>query len=111
MAEETVDQTSKEELKGAADPNFRFKIISKDETLLYQTNQQELDDCFYAIISIMSWTKTFSVGKKLKLTFNTISEDQKMALLTSVREWSEKNNASNNMFDQYSANDNLFQYL
>lgn len=107
MAEPEVNETGKPK----EDPNLRFKVFAKDGTLLYQTNQDELDDCFYSIISIMSWTKTFPVGNKLKLTFNTITEDAKMELLRSIKLWSEENSSSNTMFEQQLNRYNLANYL
>ena len=59
----------------------------------------------------MSWTKTFSIGPKLKLTFNTISDDEKLELLGSMKKWAEANDASSNMFDQYLNKVNLAYYL
>jgi hypothetical protein len=59
----------------------------------------------------MSWTKTFTVGQKLKLTYSTISEDQKMKLLASIKEWSEATNGSNTMFEGQLNRLNLAYYL
>ena len=107
MSEQEVNQTDKVEV----DPEAEFKIHSKDDTLLYKTSQEELDECFYSIIALMSWTKTFEVGKKLKLTFTTISDDSKMELLASMKKWSDTSEASPNMFDQQLNKLNLAYYL
>jgi hypothetical protein len=107
MAEQEVNPTSQPEV----DPTLEYKINSRDGQLLYQTSQEELDECFYSIIALMSWAKTFEIGSKLKLTFSTISDDQKMELLTAMKKWAEVNEASSNMFDQQLNKFNLAYYL
>ena len=107
MAEQEVNQTVEHEV----DPNLDYKITSKDGQVLYQTEQKELDDCFYSIIALMSWTKTFQVGSKLKLTFSTISDDAKMELLNIVKKWASDNDASSNMFEQHLNKVNMAYYL
>jgi hypothetical protein len=107
MAEQDVNPT----VEVPVDPEAEFKIESRDGKLLYKTSQVELDDCFYSIIALMSWAKTFEVGTKLKLTFTTISDDQKMELLASMKKWAEVNDASSNMFDQQLNKTNLAYYL
>ena len=107
MSEQEVNQAEKPEV----DPEAEFKISSKDDTLLYKTSPEELDECFYNIIALMAWTKTFSVGKKLKLTFSTISDSTKMELLSVMKKWAEVNDASSNMFDQQLNKTNLAYYL
>ena len=107
MPEQEVNQTVTSEV----DPNLEFKINSADGRLLYTTSQTELDDCFYAIIALSSWTKTFTVGTKLKLTFNTISDDDKMKLLGTMKKWASENDASSNMFEQQLNKQNMAYYL
>lgn len=107
MSEQEVKQAEKPEV----DPEAEFKIESKDGQLLYKTSPEELDECFYSIIALMSWSKTFNIGKKLKLTFNTITDNQKMELLSSVKVWADKNEASSNMFDQQLNKTNVAYYL
>ena len=104
MSEQEVNQPE-------TDPKIDFNIKSQDGRLLYTSNQTELDDCFYSVIALMSWTKTFSVGNKLKLTFNTITDDQKMELLNTVKTWAKKEDASSTMFDQYLNKVNMAYYL
>jgi len=107
MSDEQVNPT----VEVPVDLEAEFKILSTDNKLLYKTSQTELDECFYSVIALMSWAKTFEVGKKLKLTFTTISDDQKMELLGSMKKWAETNNASSNMFDQQLNKTNLAYYL
>lgn len=107
MAEQDVNPT----VETTVDLEAEFKINSRDGQLLYTTNQAELDDCFYSVIALMSWSKTFEVGKKLKLSFSTISDDDKMKLLGSMKKWAEDNEASSNMFDQQMNKTNLAYYL
>ena len=107
MSEQAVNPT----VETPVDLEAEFKINSRDEQLLYTTSQAELDDCFYSIIALMSWSKTFNVGKKLKLSFSTISDDQKMELLGTMKKWAEDNDASSNMFDQQLNKTNLAYYL
>jgi hypothetical protein len=105
------DQDVNQDGSMKVDPELQFKILSKDDQLLYKTSQEELDDSFYSIIALMSWTKTFNVGSKLKLTFTTISDDQKMVLLSSMKKWASDNDASSTMFDQHLNKLNLANYL
>lgn len=107
MAEQEVNQTSQSEI----DSSLEYKIESKDGQLLYQSSQPELDDCFYSIIALMSWTKTFNIGAKLKLTFTTISDDSKMELLASMKKWASDSDASSTMFDQHLNKLNMAYYL
>ena len=104
MSEPEVKQTE-------VDPMEEFKVYSADGKLLYVSSQEELDDCFYSIISLMSYTKTFNVGSKLKLTFSTISEAKKMDLLTKMREWTKTSDSSSQMFDQQLNKMNLAYYM
>lgn len=105
MSSETVNQ---EETKPQVN---EFEIRSISGELLYTTTQQELDDCFYNILSLMSWTKTFTIGNKVKLTFSTITDKTKHELLKSVQTWADENKASANMFDSYLNKVNLAHYL
>jgi hypothetical protein len=107
MAEQEVNQNIDPEV----DPTLEYKITSKDGQLLYQSNQTELDDCFYSIIALMSWTKTFNIGAKLKLTFTTISDDSKMELLSAMKKWASDSDASSTMFDQHLNKLNMAYYL
>lgn len=107
MSEQEVNPN----VEAVVDPLEAFKITSKDGKVLYTTSQEELDECFYSVIALSSWSKTFAVGSKLKLTFSTISDDQKMELLASMRVWADKNDASSNMFDQQLNKVNLAYYL
>ena len=107
MSEQEVNPTGTPEV----DPTLEYKITSKDGQVLYTSSQNELDECFYSVIALMSWTKTFTVGKKLKLTFTTITDNQKMELLSVMKKWAEQEDASNNMFDQHLNKLNLAHYL
>ena len=99
------------EVKPEVETKQNLNITSKDGQLLYTTTQEELDECFYSIIGLMSFTKTFNVGSKLKLTYTTITDDQKMKLLKSMKEWAGSNDASSTMFDQMLNKLNLANYL
>lgn len=118
MSTETVekDKTPEEiaaEKKAAEEEAAREKmrVYSKDGKRLYETNQQELDDVFFNVVALGAWTKTFVVGPYLKLTYSTITNDQKMELLESIKAWSEKAEASPNMFDEKLNVFNLSYYL
>ena len=78
---------------------------------MYISNEDEFDECFYNILSLGVWTKTFEIGKRLKLTFTTIDADAKMQLLKEVREWGDAEKATSQMFDQFITRTNLSRYL
>lgn len=107
MSEQEVNPTGTPEV----DPTLEYKITSRDGQLLYQTTQQELDECFYNIIALSSWTKTFNIGTKLKLTFTTINDDQKMELLATMKKWASDSDSSSTMFDQHLNKLNIAYYL
>ena len=104
MSEQEVNQHE-------VDPNLNYVIKSQDGQALYTTDQKELDDCFYSVIALMSWTKTFEIGDKLKLTYTTITDDDKMKLLDHMKTWAKEKDASSTMFDQYFNKLNLAYYL
>lgn len=101
--DDKLKKEAEEELK-------KMQISSISGELLYTTNRQELDDCFYSILALMSWNKTFSIGK-VSLTFSTISNEDKMSLLRKAQEWGKEEKASEQMFDEYMNKLNLAYYL
>ena len=106
MADESVNDT-----QAVVKHDPQFDVFSIDGNLMYTSTQEEFDDCFYSIIALGVWTKTFEVGKRLKLTFTTISEMKKMELLKHVKGWTDSDKATTQMFDQYLTKTNLCHYL
>lgn len=88
-----------------------YEIMLNDERVVYKSSLEEFDDCFYAVISLMSWSKTFTPKQDLSLTFSTITNEEHLELLKNVRTWSELNNVSGQMFESYMTKINLAYYL
>ena len=107
MSDQEVNQTPEAKIEEKPD----YSISTRDGVVLYNTNAAELDECFYSVIALMSWSKTFNVGSKLKVTLTTISEDDKMTILSSVKKWAESEKASSQMFDEQMNKYNICYYV
>lgn len=80
-------------------------------TPVYYITQEEKDEAFYGVIALMSWSKTFTIPeKKMSLTFTTISDEEKHALLARVKDWA-KNDPTTNQFENYMTKIQLAYYL
>jgi len=104
MPEETVEEQ-------VQPSNEQFEIRLSGEKLVYKSSQQEFDDCFYAVLALFSWSKTFTVNDKLSLTFSTITDNEREEMLKELRDWSAKTDASGTMFEQHMTKMNLAYYL
>jgi len=89
----------------------RYQIRLSDNSLVYTSSVEEFDDCFYSILALFSWSKTFVVNDKLSLTFSTITDTEREVMLKSLRDWSIANDASSQMFEQRMTKLNLVNYL
>jgi len=104
-AEERKAKIEAEELEES------FRVRNSDNTCLYKTNQKELDECFFSIIALSKWTKTFIVDDSLKLTYSSISNKLKVELLSRVQSWSEVAKPAPNLFQEELTRYNLAYYL
>lgn len=104
MPEETVQEP-------VQPSNTQFDIRLNDDKLVYQSNQAEFDDCFYSVLALFSWSKTFVVNDKLSLSFSTITDEEREKMLAELRDWSAKTDASGTMFEQHMTKLNLAYYL
>jgi len=89
----------------------QFQIQLTDGRKVYQSDEEEFGQCFYAVLALLAWNKTFNVKSDLSLTFTTITDEERQALLKNVREWADSNNASGQMFEAYMTKLNLAYYL
>ena len=88
-----------------------FDIVLAEGRKVYTSTQEEFDECFYAVLALLAWNKTFTPKPDLSLTFSTITDEEYLSLLKEVRKWAEDNNASGQMFETYMTKVNLAYYL
>ena len=101
-----------EEVQPVVEPELTsFDITLSDGRKVYLSSEEEFNDCFYAVLALLSWSKTFAPKPDLSLTFSTITDEDRQTLLGNVRAWAEKNNASSQMFEAYMTKVNLAYYL
>lgn len=88
--------------------NF-FEIKDYEGKVIYTTNPDELKDILIQILTLGVYTKTFEVFKDLySLTYQTISEKERISGYDLVRLYTEKNeNTSRAILDTYSKNVNI----
>lgn len=92
--------------------NF-FDVKDYEGVVIYTTNAEELKDILVQILTLGVYTKTFEVFKDLySLTFQTISEKERIAGYDLVRIYTEKHeNTSRAILDTYSKNVNIASQL
>lgn len=110
--QQPVDEVKKaEEIAAAEEAARTYQIKLDNDKVVYTSNPQEFDDCFYATIALSSWSKTFTPKNDLSLTFSTITNEENLELLKKLQEWSKLENASGGMFESFMTKINLAYFL
>jgi len=81
-----------------------------DDKKIYETSMEELTKVLTDVLSLGSFTKTFSLyGGKLELTYQTLSEGERMSGFENVRVYADKkkDNYSQAQLDAYRAKVNI----
>jgi len=81
-----------------------------DDKEIYKTSMEELTKVLTDVLSLGSFTKTFSLyGGKLELTYQTLSEGERMSGFEVVRKYADKNKDSYSQaqLDAYRAKVNI----
>lgn len=103
MSEETVIQSKEDRLK-----EF-LSIKDYEGKVVYTTTQEELEDVLVNILATGSYTKTFDLFKgKISLTYQSISEEDRMSGYKFMNEFTEKNDKVSRIeYDSYMSKINI----
>jgi len=103
VSEETVIQSKEDRLK-----EF-LSIKDYEGKVVYTTTQEELEDVLVNILATGSYTKTFDLFKgKISLTYQSISEEDRMSGYKFMNEFTEKNDKVSRIeYDSYMSKINI----
>ena len=107
--DENVKENESKKVEVKIDPDLQF--IEQGGRKLYESTQEEFDDCFYQVLALGSFVKTFTIGSKLELTFMTISQNERMQLYDELQKWGESTKLSKAMFEIETKKRELSHYL
>lgn len=105
---EAEDKKAQEEAKIKREEFLKIRDLRGE--ILYTTTSEELEEALVQILSAGSYTKTFEVyGGKVKLTYTSISEKERVASYALMREYQDahKDSISEIEMQSYSSKVNI----
>ena len=107
--DENVKENESEKVEVKINPDFLS--IEQSGRQLYESNQEEFDDCFFQTLALGLFAKTFTIGSNLELTFITISQSERMQMYSELQEWGKDVEISKAQYELETKKRELAHYL